>query len=261
VKKAFSMILILLILFLSSCSKAYVTDYSDTYTLEYCSENYTWADPNLKALYIAENYIGEKSTDKYFALKDISLEKYLVFKHQPTFFSDPDNLCIMKNVNCKDFPIIDYTAIKAELFWEDSLGDVALDSDKILPFWGEKVFYESVADLNATEFQRYICDAIASGEYYYRNSGDEETSVNAEYIKKEFFNKFMNSIDVNLSLRVYFNEYSNLVWDAKIASDKDEKYYILVYITNETNPQVTYNEVYIQLPEDISEIISDIELD
>lgn len=256
-KRIIAIVLIFASLLITSCAKkqSYICDYPGMYTLEYCSENYTRFCHNLKALVVAKNYIGEQRTDKYYAIKDVPLEKYLVMTPRPVIFGSVYSVYLCQNINCSDFPIVDYTAIKAELFWEEPEGvyDDTEDPDDIRASWGTCVFYESVAEVNAQEFQDYICSAIESKNYY---------KLNCRNLVTKYIDRNVNQATklVYLSVRVYFSEYENLVWDACVVS-VEGYYYITISVPKEEIDDTAYgNYIDIQIPvtDDILRIIENI---
>ena len=267
-KKILCFVLCISFVFLFSC--AYKADYPDTFTSEYCYNNYVMANPNLRltcdakiaknrvkdkvyvpqggtyedlsdgrdpAIYDANNYI-------FRAIKNIPMDKYLL-QARPIIF-DTSKDVLIKNKDYHKDPIFDYNAILAEIVWEGSEN------------------YISVAKIDVKAIKKVICEAIKSENYL---ELEKKIIIKKEYTpERKFFNSEPKTDNLYLNLEITFEEYESLIWVGRIFKNEN-KYYLRCYIETGETVEEKYKEgdlykaVYVELPEDISSIIAKIDTD
>ena len=237
-RRVFACLLTVLLLWnmLASCAQqnAFEVEYPEIYTPEYCYENYTDADPYLTFLYSAENSIGIYDVpgggDIYYAIKDVPLDEYLYVRHCVMFQTGYHGR-IVKNKN-KVLPVQEVLAYKiksVEVYSCNPVNSVAI-SEKVWVSLGNAIVKEIVAALDedgVASFQPYIQECIDTGNY--RNIEKHEDVSMYNQVSKEYHNDdpFSDGKKNNscLYIRVSFEEYENLVWDAPIW-ELDGTYYI-----------------------------------
>ena len=260
-KKTIIFLLLISILFLTSCALPYRMKYPDEYTGQYCHNNYFVTSSNLKYLSCAKNRIDSwkenMKTMQFYGIKDIPLDKYLAVRISE-FMTYPYFAVVQSNES-QDRALFDYTACKAEIFL-GSNPNIDWDKDINRCNWGEKSHSKSIAEISPEYIQKYICNAISEGTYI---SYDSYDALFFRSVKQQIY------VSIDVCIRLYFSEYNNLVWDSNIFQF-DNKYYILCEErfenkedSNEPNTvqEYIYKPVYIELPEDISRIIAEIDTD
>lgn len=255
---------------LSSCQKGkpFEMEYPEIYTANYCLENYVEADPNLVYLYAAKNEIGGSGVGigKYYhfsGIKDIPLDKYLAAWGNEWM---NQNKCfyVMQNKKTLDEQaVLDYSIEKIELFWhKNPWGDD--EEEKWTLNIGEMVYFEHMYTFEKNEildFQTYLRNAINT------NSFKDASSISFKRISQHYTNDYGQTGDITVSMRVYFSEFENLVWDSEIyrLSDDGKLYFSMHYSMVDANTIEAWSpeermyfwaKGYVLIPEYMSEILT-----
>lgn len=228
-KKKMVFILVIFMLFTTSCSNKDVFEmtYPEEYTGEYCFNNYVEADINLTFKRIADNRIGKYDRnafhDTFYGAKDIPLEKFIFRKTTAVFC--PEEFKVLKYKDCEDEPLMDYTVTKAELFWYyNGFGKNLFVADEgYMQRIGELCVNEIICT-TTPNVAEHIREKIQSGDII-----DIPLNLNeiADIQKIYKIHKNDGRIHYRLKLRLHFEEYNNLVWDATIACFERGEYFFM----------------------------------
>lgn len=250
---------VIVIMCISSCSsrETYKAEYPEFFTPEYCYQNYVDADPNLTYLICARNGIGRheenRHVDRYYAIKDIPVDKYLCSFRNSIMFSKYLDAQILKHKDLHEEAILDYAVTELEIYWGwlDSF-----EHERDMYNIGNDKVCESLVSTDAKDFQEYLCstvELIVNNEFY-------EGISSLPPITKQYTQDGVAS-ELVLQLRVYFTEYDNLVWDAQLCCDETKSYGAYFYLRFnlptyfDESYSYGYREVYIPLPENIASLI------
>lgn len=253
-KKAIAIIIVILAIILTSCiaQDSYETKYPEYFTPRYCYENYIEADPNLVYLDADESTVGQfvknATSDTYFAIKDISINKYIARSRMQLMVSGYEP-CVMKHKDITEEAILSYKPQKAELFWQTIM---PYEDHNTIRSIGKNVLYESITSVDAELLQNYILDIVSASD----NECIREDLKGLSSISKQYTQQYGSPGILLLTLRVYFSEYDNLAWDTRIYSDGN-KYYMsfFVFVTRDTASDGYYNEVFFPLPDNVVALI------
>ena len=248
-------LLLVLTLFLIGCQPTvtlYTMTYPEQYTPEYCNENYE-REYHLMYLHGATNVVGDTYHSHkgywnyYFGLENIPLDDYLGVKARPAPFtvgpSIAYNIYVVKNKNCEEDILFDCVAEKAELYIPDAvLGECVYLRDKkaeeidqeVSEFGKIRISGDPIELTDAENIRQYICDSIQNGNYY---SGSQIEVYSG------------GSSDV--LIRITFEKYDNLVWDAYIHTNINGEHYILL-------TQFGYIPIPDTIKDDVDKMISNV---
>ena len=223
------------------------------------------ADPNLVHVYAAVNeadeyeYSGEVC--KYYAIKDVSIEEYVCYSSDYLILNPGFSAYIVRN---KDFEIpaaevLTFEVSGAELFWENGHWDRNNTTKKAMEALGKNIFYENVAEIDAGAFQESLKENIEAQNYIHQDDTDPA------YFRKKFKAAEHMYSELILKIRVHFQEYENIVWDAAVVKlpGKQDTYYVKYYLAclDEDQQDFDYDIVYIPLDDVISDAVSTVSYD
>ena len=153
--------------------------------------------------------------------------------------------------------ILSYEVSSAELYWHDGSYyryEDRNDAHKMEAI-GERIYYETVASIDATAFQNSLRACIEAENYIPSQGG-----VLSTYVTKPFVNhKDINS-ELVLTIRVHFAEYENIVWDGFVVTlnGVEDVYYVNCQLTTGAAEDAFtgyYYNVYIPLDESVVKLI------
>lgn len=242
-KKCISILSFMLIVCaFSSCAKKdeYIVNYPESYTVDYCVNNYIRADPLLVHLRASDNKIAGHieipgGVAYYRAIKDVPLDDYLLCDEAILFFA-PLSHKIVKNKNNSNLPqqeILSYKIRSVILYYTNPDLD---GSDKMK--LGEKMMGEVIASIDgdgATAFQNHIIDCIETNNYKKSNIAGDLYDV------------------MNIHVRVVFENYENLVWDSVLC--KQNGTYYMVFHTPADSPDGGWIQNRIPINQELAELI------
>lgn len=243
--------LLCLVQCLASCAKDYQADYPDNFTTEYCVQNYVFADPNLMFLERAKNdatesYNWNGKVFRFFAIRDVSPEDYLVVTAS-TFFVEHGAVRVVKD---QDIGIENYEIFTKEIACAEIYRRKSVDIDDLLCA-GEKCYESQIGQLTDAQ----IDDLID----YIKDCLDSQQFSEMEYYPTTHFQP--GAYGNPVILRIQFEEYDYLVWDA-LTVRRDGTRYIVFYIYDDTYPEPSgmwtehrWVPVLIPLPEEIAALI------
>ena len=201
----------------SSCANTdeYIVNYPESYTLDYCIDNYVNADPNLIYLRVADNRIGRMDVPggfaSYCAIKDVPICDYLLLDENIMFA--PLSYKVVKNINNLNLPQQEILSYDLESVIIYSIAkDLDETNEKKL---GVEMISEIIASTDcdgATAFQNHIIDCIGTNNY-------RETGIAGDLFE---------AVE-NIRVRVVFKDYENLAWDSGLFK-QNGSYYIVFYI-------------------------------
>ncbi len=216
------------LILLQSCS-TYIARYPKYLTERYWRDNYVAADPNLAYFVCAKNSLSEHKYSgqkwRFFALKNVPMDKYLCTIHRFTIFDPYYDHVILKHKDLTEEPIFDYTATACTLYW----GTVCINDLSEMKKYGNKSIVETISSLDAEVMQNHIIDCIKNDTFV------PEDKLSMTFAPMQ--NNRGEPINAFISIRLQFAEYDNLIWDATVYQDVNDdyeaKYYMLVYVFNE----------------------------
>ena len=244
----FSILLIIAIAVASIFSNmAWSVDYPETYTHDYISEHYSFADPNLIYMHRAQDHTGYSHVPggsvRYYAIKGIDIEEYLVFREN--IIMSPANIRILKS-NQKDpteQEILNWKIERVEFF---TLED---DVNRYHKKYGKRIVHNRIAKIDEYDFtavQEYMRECIDTG-FYYNKGRPLPYSIQNVYKNERY-----------VKVRFIFENHKNIVWDAPIV-DIDGHYYMVFQLYNENAESFEYNfnDVYMPLYPDLASMLRD----
>ena len=239
--------------------------YSQRHTAAYFMHQYVHADPNLVHVYAAINqadeyeYSGEVC--KYYAIKDVSIEEYVCYSSDFWILDPGFSAYIVRN---KDFEIpaaevLTFEVSGAELFWADGTCYNDNRYENKMEALGKNIFYENVAEIDAGAFQESLKENLEAQNYV--NKGDTDCT----YIRKRFRATEKTYSTLTLKIRVHFEDYENIVWDAAVVklSGEQDTYYVEYFLfrVTEQQPEGGYEKIYIPLDDVIGDAMSTVSYD
>ena len=227
-KKIIILILVTALIFAcAGCSEKeekFEIDYPDMYTAEYCYGNYVAADSNLVHLKSADNSIGKyrinASSYSYYGIKDVPIDKYLALAEGGLMRPAYQVSIVQKNTET-DEPILDYKVNKAVLYWNcaPELEYSEVGEERFTEY-GNLTYYTFIAELDCQAVVKEIREFLlsdAGGDVF---SPTEVIEKEADHLKLCYH---------RLYLRLYFEEYENLVWESPVTYDeKRDSFYIIM---------------------------------
>ncbi len=253
-------LLLLLSLALTACGErdTYTVEYPAEYTAAYFYNNYVQCDPNLIHLRAAENSAGKHKENAwygtYYAIKDVPIEEYVCYS-EDFFMLDPTFSAYVARNKTLEMPepeILTWTVSGAELYWQDGLH--FRDAKGKMTAVGEKIHYETLAEVDGAGFQSHLREVMAEASYRENGMG-----CNWSFVARRFRNDEGVESDLVLNLRVRFAEYENIVWDGLVVTidggEHDYYVYSHVWTTSDTIPEGFYQSVFVPLPEEIAKMI------
>lgn len=220
----------------SSCANTdeYIIDYPESYTLDYCIDNYVEADPNLIYLRAADNIIGKMEIPGGFAsfraIKDVALDEYLL--RDEAVLYRYISYQIVKNKNNIQLPeqeILSYDLESIIIYSPKSLRDIYLDQLKL----GTEIISEILISTDSegvAAFQNHIIDCIETNNYRQDIQGN---------------------ID-DFRARVVFKNYESLAWDTRLR-EQNGTYYIDFYIPADGD----WTLVYLPINQELVDLIQE----
>lgn len=205
------------LIFLTSCTQSY--SYPGFFTSEYCKESYYDLMPNLIALETEKSYrIGYHITDagnkisryRFYKIRKTELTDF-VYCYESKLFGS--NEVILRHKDCSTDPVRDCSVEKIVICY--TLDDVTN--------------MVSVADQTIID---EILSAARSYELYFDSWGElttEHADANQQAIQTDTNYLESNEIiyrSINCEVRIYFNEYDNLVWNSEIIASGQQSFYL-----------------------------------
>lgn len=233
-------------------NEPFTVEFPEEYSLEYINDHYIEADPGLMYLAASENNFGEvkipggKAT--YRAIKNIPLDEYLVFDERT--MDDKYSYQIFKSKEKTELPdleILSYALKEIEIYVvanirTDNVQKAMLGNDRV------KAHIASAEGDEVDAFQKDLAYCLETGNY---KIGQESVSLKAT--TRTVTDGNVKSV-LAVILRVTFEEYENLVWDAVIF-ETDGQYYYPCHIQNSEDSS-KWNVVYVPLNQTLSELLS-----
>ncbi|MBQ3507204.1 MAG: hypothetical protein IJA91_01535 [Clostridia bacterium] len=245
---------------LSSCGRreTYTVEYPAEYTALYFYNNYVQCDPNLIHLRAAENSAGKLKRDparyEYYAIKDVPMEEYVCYSEDFVLFDPGFSPYVARNkaVEMPQPEVLTWTVSGAELYWHNSF---PLDDSRKgkMTAVGEKIRYESVAEVDGAAFQARLATAMEEESYLENGEG-----CHWSLITKRFTNEEGVKSSLTLYLRLRFAEYANIVWDGHVVTiDGESGYFVYCYrfTASEKVSEGYYRDIFVPLPKEIAELI------
>ncbi|MBQ2256098.1 MAG: hypothetical protein II330_04490, partial [Clostridia bacterium] len=147
----------------------------------------------------------------------------------------------------------------AELFWADGTCYNDNRYENKMEALGKNIFYENVAEIDAGAFQESLKENLEAQNYV--NKGDTDCT----YIRKRFRATEKTYSTLTLKIRVHFQEYENIVWDAAVVKlpGKQDTYYVeyCLACVDEDQQDFDYDIVYIPLDDVIGDAVSTVSYD
>ncbi len=243
-KKILSFVLTVILIsncFLSCSQPVYEVEYPEYLTWEYCMKNYKLADPNLLYLYSAQN--GVEGYDAgvfyyFYAIKDVPCDRFLFCRMDPLLFSYSYEVEIWKNKQNQDDPIRDYTYESVQVFWKID-GRSREICNKVQSELGNYEFSEFIHNIDPTAFRSYLLENLDSQNYL----NDLKAGRGISHVWKDASDVAKGT----LAIRVSFEEYENIVWDAYIM-EEEGTYFIECCVFDAD--WIYYDYAYIPFPEE-----------
>ena len=233
--------------------------YPKEMTAEHCIQNYNYADPNLTFLSCAfdcPDIRGIHAGVYYLfkAIRGVPVDDYLVVRNF-SIFDKRDYYIVVKNrsMDRKELEILTKEVKSIEVY-QRKFVDKYIDEHML----GKKCYDKRIALLTDDQSQalmEHIKTCFEAKDY----------RITANESIKQY-----RTLKDNISLRVHFSEYKNLVWDAVIIQNEG-KYEVLMYYIDPyfLNSEEADNNLYgqfenekiwvqiaITLPDEIAELIS-----
>lgn len=248
--------LLCLVQCMASCSKHYQADYPDNFTTEYCVQNYIYADPNLLYLERSENrpaggaHHGPGAIINYYAIRNISPEEYLAMKYHLILSDTTLRIVKKSNLGTDAYEILTKEIVGAEIYKRTIVDDPNYYCA------GTDCYQSQIAKLTDTQIEvliEHIETSLDSQQYTACPLHEPEDELFLYYY-------YLPTRSHPTVLRVYFEEYQNMVWDALIVQEEGT-YYIIFYVYDDSpepsgiKPDKRWVPVLITLPEEIAALI------
>ena len=215
---------------------SYEVEYPETYTVEYCKENYVPANPQLVAFKIADNSVEDIWRDDiYIAIKNVPTEDYLYHKNNIFLTTSHTEIVRNKNLVLPEDELLFYEYKSLELYVNGN--QYNLSNTELKKSTGDK----------ADSFRAYIQECLESGNY--KKFSFDPNIVSHAYANEKF----------SIILEIKFSEHPYLGWGSEIYqfTDGDPNYYFLFarFVVDESHPDGYYKRLCIPLPEDLAKLI------
>ena len=158
----------------------------------------------------------------YFSIiKDVPPEKYLAF----SYGGGPGvsyKFGVVKPKDSTEVPIKDFTISKAEIYWHQTVRKKDANYyEKLETFctYGKQIYGETIAEIPIEDIKNLI--STFSAENALDTIGQGTDIANEDIKEKEAPNRIAK-------LRIYFEEYENIVWDAHLRITEDGEYAVAV---------------------------------
>lgn len=238
------------------------------YTAEYLYNNYEIFDYNLVYLkygdFIADDiYQPHVSFIEYFEIPGTSTEEFIVAYTSTGFIGAGIDIRVAKNKSYDIVPLRDLQIEKMELYWQQSANiyydsgkeDASLhETQEIRKNYGTKIYGGTAATIDDEALKKDIVKYILENERKFDNTDKDAPVLENPYIE-------YSSVR-DLTLRIYFSEHENLVWDSKILRGPDGNYYFSVNYneadTGEYNDSAYTGFIWhtcVQVPEELQVLI------
>lgn len=208
-----------LILFLSICILTSLVScgrsYPAYFTGEYVQEHYELVDMNLIYLSSYQERTARISNSgiicQFAEIKGVPLEQF-VGMTSSVFLSSDRYAYVASNSENPINPIDDFEIKKIELYAKYEYFEThSSERDK----YGKMIYIKQLHEINNLEITQEILDSIRYAE-----------RENIENIKTPPCESGA------VTVRIHFQEYKNIVWDAEVG-EKDEKYYLKLILVDE----------------------------
>ena len=219
---------IMILINCTSCNSSY------KYTAEYLYNNYEISDYNLVYLkygdFIADEiYQPHVSFIEYFEIPGTSTEEFIVAYTSTGFIGAGIDIRVAKNSSYDIVPLRDLKIEKMELYWQQTAniyhdsgkeGASLRETQEIRKNYGTKIYGGTAATIDNEALKKDIVKYILENERKIDNTDKDAPILENPYIEYS---------DVSgLTLRIYFSEHENLVWDSKILLGPDGNYYFSI---------------------------------
>ena len=228
---------------------SYEVEYPETYTVEYCKENYVEVNPKIEVFKASDNSVENTWWGERFrAIKDVPLEEYLYYQHHD-FSYGTSQVVRNKNLVLPEDDILYYEYESLELY---AYGEHHGLSNKRL---------EKITGSDADSFRAYIRECLESKNFNIFE-GDESKYLSPVYVDER----------LPIVLKIKFSEYPNLGWRSAIYQlidgapndyfdyffDGDPNYYFVFWrlvLTEDHEKGYFYQSIWLPLPEEIAKLI------
>ena len=238
--------------------------YSERHTAAYFMHQYVHADPNLVHVYAAVNeadtykYSGKEQ--KYYAIKGVSIDEYVCYSEDYLLMDPGFSAAIIRNTNMDTKPeILTLEVSGAELFWANGYCYMNNTTKKAMEALGKNIFYYKLEDVDAAALQKSLKENIEAQNYIHQDDTDPA------YFRKKFKAAEHTYSYLTLKIRVHFQEYENIVWDAAVVKlpGKQDTYYVeyCLACVDEDQQDFDYDIVYIPLDDVIGDAVSTVSYD
>lgn len=223
--------ILLAIIILISCTSC---NLFDSHTTEYYYDNYEVSDCNLVYLKYGRGlgdgaYQPHVSFIEYFEIPETNTEEFIVAYTSTGFIGAGIDIRVAKNKSYDIVPLRDLQIEKMELYWQQSANiyhdsgkeDASLhETQEIRKNYGTKIYGGTAATIDDEALKKDIVKYILENERKVDNTDKDAPILKNPYIE-------YSSVK-GLTLRIYFLEHENLVWDSKILLGPDGNYYFSI---------------------------------
>ena len=224
-------VILLAIIILISCTSC---NLFDSHKTEYYYDNYEVSDCNLVYLKYGRGlgdgaYQPHVSFIEYFEIPGTSTEEFIVAYTSTGFIGAGIDIRVAKNKSYDIEPLRDMKIEKMELYWQQP-ANIYYDSGKegaslretqeIRKNYGTKIYGGSAATIDDEALKKDIVKYILENERKIDNTDKGAAILENPYIE-------YSSVK-GLTLRIYFSEHENLVWDSQILRGLDGNYYFSI---------------------------------
>ncbi len=224
-------VFLLAIMILINCTSC---NLFDSHTTEYYYDNYEVSDCNLVYLKYGRGlgdgaYQPHVSFIEYFEIPETNTEEFIVAYAVTGLIGAGIDIRVAKNKSYDIEPLRDLKIEKMELYWQQTAniyhdsgkeGASLRETQEIRKNYGTKIHGGTAATIDGEALKKDIVKYILENDRKVDNTDKDAPILENPYI--EYSNV------KGLTLRIYFSEHENLVWDSKILLGPDGNYYFSI---------------------------------